>query len=316
MKNKLLGYIFIAAVFAATVSGIYYISVSNSVSDSFLMPINHHGQSQKPQTYTNTDFGFVFNYDKNYALDISGNQANFFKNPGVSLVSASIPQSFYPKTNFGLANLTIAVQTKSTQKACEASAKTEQINGTTFHVSEESGAAAGTYYQSKIYRIFQNQHCFEVSLTTGIANIGNFEPGTTTEVDANNVWKRLDEMLMTFKFTVVAAVFDPGASQKTGILSGHVTVGPICPVEQISHPCLPTPEMNMARQVGVFDNSRLIASQHLDGNGNYLFTLNPGTYTVNASSMSVDLLNAVEGTVTITAGKTSTLNFSIDTGIR
>lgn len=196
-KFKLLGVLFVVLAGAAAVSLIYYWQMAHLQTPDSL--IHMPGKSWK--TYTNTEFGFQLSYDKDYAFDTSGNQANFFKNPGKSLVSASIPQSFYPKTNFGSADLTVAVQLKSVESSCSAAAKTAEVNGTTFHVSEEDGAAAGTHYQTKIYRVFRNQNCFEVSLTIGIANIGNFEPGAVSEVDANDVWGRLDQMLKTFKFT-------------------------------------------------------------------------------------------------------------------
>jgi len=60
----------------------------------------------------------------------------------------------------------------------------------------------------------------------------------------------------------------------------------------------------------------LVSSQHLDANGNYQFSLVPGIYTIKASGMQVDRLSVTKGTVTIKVGQTTTLNFSIDTGIR
>ena len=115
--------------------------------------------------------------------------------------------------------------------------------------------------------------------------------------------------------------------ESPGTLAGHATVGPICPVEQVGKPCPVPPEAYTARQVGVFaqatastpegqTNEILIASKHLDANGNYQFSLMPGTYTIKASGMMVDRLDAVVGTVTIKSGETATLDFSIDTGIR
>ncbi len=117
------------------------------------------------------------------------------------------------------------------------------------------------------------------------------------------------------------------AHQATGILTGHVTVGPICPVERQGVPCPVPSEAYTSRQVGVytiatattpegFTNAKLVASQHLDSQGNYQFDLPPGKYDIRASGMQVDQLSADEGTVTIKVGETTTLNFTIDTGIR
>ncbi|MES2315574.1 MAG: carboxypeptidase-like regulatory domain-containing protein [Patescibacteria group bacterium] len=131
--------------------------------------------------------------------------------------------------------------------------------------------------------------------------------------DPLNCWGDLNQeqqILSTFKFTNTVQA-------STGTLKGHVDIGPVCPVEQIGHPCTPSPETNMARQVGVFTQSGvLVSSQHLDANGNYQFTLAPGTYTIKASGMMVDELSENKGTVTVKSGQTTTLNFNIDTGIR
>ena len=148
MRHKILGYVFITAVVASIVSVGYYWQVSNQPISEFFFPQIKQGQKAEP--YTNTEFGFQFNYDKKYKLDVSGSQANFFKHEAKSLVSASIPKSFYPKTNFGSANLTVAIQPHSQKSSCSVSAKTVEVNGTTFHVSEQDGAAAGTHYQTKI----------------------------------------------------------------------------------------------------------------------------------------------------------------------
>ncbi|MEJ0021308.1 MAG: carboxypeptidase-like regulatory domain-containing protein [Candidatus Doudnabacteria bacterium] len=309
MKFRFLGILFVLLAFAAAVSLIYYWQMAyQPIPGDFMQPMH---LAPKTGTYTNTEYGFQFNYDKNYDLDTSGNQANFFKHAAKSLISAVLPQSLYPKTNFGSANLTVAVQPQSSESNCIAAAKTYEVNGVIFHESDENQGAAGTNYQTRIYRVFHGQDCMEVSQTIGIANIGNYTPGAVAEVDANAVWKRLDEMLKTFKFS------DPNSSTSSmGTLLGHVTIGPICPVEQAGHPCQATPEMNMARQVGVFGNNGLVASQHLDGNGNYKFSLPAGTYTLKASGMRVDQLSMTVGTVTIKSGQTTTSDFNIDTGIR
>jgi hypothetical protein len=109
-------------------------------------------------------------------------------------------------------------------------------------------------------------------------------------------------------------------TSNTGTLSGKVLVGPICPVEREGEVCKASPEVNMARQVGVFKSQGqemvLVTSTHLDANGNYSFNLSPGNYEIRASGMQVDKLTATIGEVVIKADQTTTLNFNIDTGIR
>lgn len=339
MKNKLLGYIFIFAIFAATVSTIYYLLVSSSVPDGFF-PSFH--QAQKSQTYKNTQYGFQFSYAKAYELDPSGSQANFFKNEAKSLVSVSVPQSLYPKTNFGSANLGVAVQQKSVESSCLKASETEEINGTLFHRSEVDGAAAGTHYQTKIYRVFRNPDCFEVSLTVGIANIGNFEPGAVLEVDENDIWNKLDQLLKTFKFTdsnpsaTPAPIPAPAptptptpspspTSGANGTLTGHVTIGPNCPVEMLrSQGCLPPPGAFSSTRIVVYkpDGRTVVASQTPrpeSANSEfavYSFSLPPGNYQVDYERTGDFMTTHTLKPATIESGKTTTVDFDIDTGIR
>lgn len=319
MKYKVLGYIFIVLVFAATVSLLYYQQVVQSIPDYTLPPVH----TANLKIYTNNQYGFSASYDKGYVLDTLGGQQNYFKTGGTTLTDISIPSNLYPNTNLGSADVSFAVMKNSVGVDCQSyitgaalpgqMIKTQTISGNIFYTAEFSGAAAGTKYDTQLYRIRHNGTCYEINLTIGIANINNFDPsGGVTAVDENDVWNRLGQILQTFKFS------DSSSATTKGTLNGHVTVGPICPVEQVGHPCQPSPQAYMVRQVGVFtqDGSKLITSQHLDANGNYQFSLDPGIYTIKASGMMVDQLTALEGIVTIKGGQATTLNFSIDTGIR
>ena len=59
--------------------------------------------------------------------------------------------------------------------------------------------------------------------------------------------------------------------QSDGTLKGTITIGPICPVEQVGHPCNPTPEMYAAHQVFVYtsDRTKIIATLTPDAQGNF-----------------------------------------------
>jgi hypothetical protein len=200
MKEKILGYTLIFFVFAAVVSILYYEQTKQTLPD--LIPaIIHKSDTSGAKTFTSAQYGFEFNYDKNYVFDQSSTQTNFFVHPAVTLVSVSIPQNSYPKTNFGSANFTIATQRQSQASSCEAAAKTQEVNGINFHESEETQGAAGTTYKTKIYRTFYNDICYEASLTAGIANIGNYDPGSVTAVNETDVWNKLQAVFDTFKFT-------------------------------------------------------------------------------------------------------------------
>jgi hypothetical protein len=78
---------------------------------------------------------------------------------------------------------------------------TVTINGVKFYWTNGTGAGAGNLYDSKIYRNFTSPNCLEFSVTIYTSNIGNYPPGTVTEVDKAPIWKKLDDILKTVKFT-------------------------------------------------------------------------------------------------------------------
>lgn len=110
----------------------------------------------------------------------------------------------------------------------------------------------------------------------------------------------------------------PPQTQSTGTLQGTMSIGPICPVERIGHPCTPTPEMYAAHQVYVYDTSRtkIITTLIPDAQGNFTGTLFVGSYFVDVQHQAIGGVQGVPSTVEIKARKTTTINISIDTGIR
>ena len=124
----------------------------------------------------------------------------------------------------------------------------------------------------------------------------------------------LNQILSTFKF------IQPVASA-VGTLTGAISIGPICPVE--SYPprpeCVPSREAYASREFLVFsaDQTKTITSFHADANGKYNVTLVPGTYVIVPAKMGMGYISKdLPKTITIIEGQTTTLNISVDTGIR
>lgn len=111
---------------------------------------------------------------------------------------------------------------------------------------------------------------------------------------------------------------EPLVQQASGRLSGTVTIGPNCPVETITNPCPTSPEAYAARKVLIYDSqhAQLLHTIDIDSHGLYLIDLAPGTYVVDLMKVGIDRSGDVPATVTIHAGAVTTLNISIDTGIR
>ncbi len=104
-----------------------------------------------------------------------------------------------------------------------------------------------------------------------------------------------------------------------GYLQGHVSIGPLTPVQRAGEPA-PTasPQMYAARQIIIYqaDGKTEIARPKIDDNGNYRVTLAPGVYVVGMARTGIDRASGLPAKVTIESDKTSVVDISIDTGIR
>jgi hypothetical protein len=202
--QQILGVSFLVLVFAAIVSVVYWWQSSHG----FNMQPTYHPSQQKI-TYHNPQYNFDLTYPKSYTIDDTGSQENYFKSGGKTLTTISIPRETFPNTNLTEANITWAVKEKSTAKDCaiyvtsggetKTMKNTVKLESYTYYTADFTGAAAGTAYQTKIYRALSHGTCYEANLTVGIANIGNYPPGTVSEVTEADVWNSLSCILVSFK---------------------------------------------------------------------------------------------------------------------
>jgi hypothetical protein len=143
------------------------------------------------------------------------------------------------------------------------------------------------------------------TITLGTVRVGTLTESvyTYTLSDAN-----VDHAILT--------VTKATAANTTGSVTGTVTIGPICPVESIDHPCVIPPETYTSRSVVVYAADKVTElEQHaLDATGHYTFTLKPGTYGLQIRPAGIGAGEIKP--VTVVAKGTTTVNFDIDTGIR
>jgi len=108
----------------------------------------------------------------------------------------------------------------------------------------------------------------------------------------------------------------------TGVLKGKITIGPICPVERIppDPACLPTAETYKAWATVVWTSDKKSKLATIDPklDGTYLTELPAGEYTIDfevSRTFGAGGSN-LPASVTIANKDTTTLNITIDTGIR
>jgi hypothetical protein len=104
-----------------------------------------------------------------------------------------------------------------------------------------------------------------------------------------------------------------------GTLQGHVTIGPLQPVERVGQPTpTPNPEVFTSRSLNIFqaDGKNLVTSIHFNPDGSYRVSLQPGTYVVDIPHTGIGFARPLPKTITIHSGETVQLDIDIDTGIR
>lgn len=128
----------------------------------------------------------------------------------------------------------------------------------------------------------------------------------------------MKKLFLIVLLAVMAAACTP-IPKATGILRGHVTIGPLVPVVQEGVPDpTPAPEVYAARQIVIYKTNRKteVARAEIDAQGNYDINLPVGTYVVDINRIGVDHAAGFPVEVEILADQVTILDVDIDTGIR
>ncbi len=113
-----------------------------------------------------------------------------------------------------------------------------------------------------------------------------------------------------------------GTTSSVGTLTGKVTVGPLTPVERVGVPSpIPNPEVFTSRTLIVFaaDGVTKVADVPIKTAGyygTYSVSLPPGAYVLDYRHQGMGRASPLPKQITIEAGKTTTVDVDIDTGIR
>ncbi len=79
----------------------------------------------------------------------------------------------------------------------QALATTTTLGGIQFKTGHTEDAAAGSIYDSQVYRTIFDGRCFEAIETVHTGNIANYDPGTVTKFDQSLATRILDQILQT-----------------------------------------------------------------------------------------------------------------------
>ena len=107
----------------------------------------------------------------------------------------------------------------------------------------------------------------------------------------------------------------------TGVLTGKVTIGPICPVVREGESCETPPEAYTSRALYVrtpaMPEGAQLAQIPIQADGTWRVALTPGTYILALVPSGIDRASSLPHEVVVTKGATTTVPvIAIDTGIR
>lgn len=103
-----------------------------------------------------------------------------------------------------------------------------------------------------------------------------------------------------------------------GFVEGHISIGPITPVEHQGDPAPVPREMYAAWELTVFkeDGKTEMAKVAADQQGNYRVALPPGKYVLDFPHRGLGGAAGFPRTVTVMSGRSVRVDADIDTGIR
>ena len=120
-----------------------------------------------------------------------------------------------------------------------------------------------------------------------------------------------------YRFTFKAG---NGMAEAQGRITGSLTLGPVCPVEQVNNPCKPTPQQYASHRIGIYtaDKKKLLTTITPGADGSFSIAMDVGTYYADLleQKSSVGSVSGVPITFTVRGGESYRLNIAIDTGIR
>ena len=187
-------------------------------------------QTKKPdqtadwKIYTNTQYGFEFKHPADYQIkegELAGRALSYFIPPqtyflesGTEVVTVAMPKGTFPATNLEGAFMAVNVGKNLTLVGCQQyNAKSPEekfmtkiiaVNGIEFFQAEDSGVATGHMSVDRIYHTFYNNTCFEIVL--GVRTSSAMVPDLAKEVDQNQVFAKLEQILNTFKFNSLTSI--------------------------------------------------------------------------------------------------------------
>ncbi len=151
-------------------------------------------------------FGYELAYPRDFDV-YRGEQASGSLLPGPTNVQFRFPEDAFsfPRTNYAEAYLSVSLPSNISESACYIGPDAKPLsgkavlNGVEFRTGNAVSVGAGQIYETRLYRAFYQDRCFELAATIHTGNVHNYEPAVQ-EFDKAKADLVLDRILQSFKF--------------------------------------------------------------------------------------------------------------------
>lgn len=176
--------------------------------------------------------------------------------------------------------------------------------------------AAGSIYATYVYSMKIGEQIATTTFVLQFVQCANYDDPKKTECQNERASFNPDIIASDIILHSTAFFVPKSIAQEVGYVTGHITIGPFCPVERVGVPCPVPAEAYSSREVIVYasDKIRILKKGAIDANGNYKITLPSGNYWLQINPAGIGA--GEKKFVTIISPETTTVDFNIDTGIR
>lgn len=196
----------------------------------------------------------------------------------------------------------------------------KQINGRVYCLTVASEGAAGSTYNNYTYTTKIGANVAQTSFVLRYVQCMNYDDPKQTECKNEQATFNPDvvvsSVIENYVKTQNISTQPIEIKVSNGSVTGHINIGPFCPVQIEGHPCPVPPEAYSSRKVLVYESNSTTVKEkvNIDSKGDYKVTLTPGTYFLQVDPAGIGA--GEKKKVVVVASKTSTVDFDIDTGMR
>lgn len=158
-----------------------------------------------PQVYVDSSEGFSIRYPAGYSIDTEYRYQEFGPGKEIGGIKFTIPPSMSTGTNLSDYDTGVSVEGIPNIQNCNAGLFIYQDSeitsvtdeGTEYSVATTNGAAAGNFYEEKVWAIPGTNPCIAVRYLIHSTNIGNYPPGVVREFNRDALLKQFDAIRRT-----------------------------------------------------------------------------------------------------------------------